>query len=829
MTVVELLRKHCIALDNIAPGRHYTTCPQCSKNRRKPGHKDAKCLGVTIERDGAHWGCNHCGWTGPEKGGGNGGGLVVTYDYVDADGTLLFQKVRKPPGSPGDRFFVHRPDGCGGWIKNLKDVPTPRPLYRWPEIVKAMKEDHREIAIVEGEKDADNLWLLGIPATTNFDGTTDITKNPKAQPKWKTDYSEQLRGARIIVFNDNDPPGYAHADTICKLSLGVAERVRRLDLAQHWPDIPKGGDVSDWLAVGGEHTPERLRELIVSAPDFASASGSTAEMPFDDDAEIGRLAKLSAFDYERGRAEAAKRLGVRAAMLDRLVAAKRSELGFDADGRQGHAVSLPEPEPWPEPVDGVAVLSDLAAAIRRYVVMTESAADAIALWVTHSFLAPRFLVSPRLALLSPTKQCGKTTLIDVLPRLVCRPLPTINATVAAIFRIVEELQPTLLLDEADTFFNSDNEEMRGLLNGGYRQGATVLRVEGDDHRARAYRTYTPTIIAAIGSLPATIVDRALVITLTRRKPDEHIEPFRLDRTEALDILARRIARWSKDNGDAVAAHEPDFPKALYNRSRDNWKALFQISDVVGGPWPQRARAAAMAGAPDIDEASLIELLLGDVRDVFNEQQVDPIAGAALIEELCKITPRPWSEYGRNGKPITANKLARLLKPLGIAPQVIRLGNETPRGYQRHQFKEAFERFLAPEGGSNRNTVTNVDRTGTSGPSQSATAENVLHFEKSEKANNDAVCCTVAVQKGGTGPEGLSERTIDDLAAWYEQTHYDRRDEPEIAATLDRNLRGRLRDEFGVLREFVETEAKRVIERVFAVVDRRTRDALSPGP
>ena len=71
----------------------------------------------------------------------------------------------------------------------------------------------------------------------------------------------------------------------------------------------------------------------------------------------------------------------------------------------------------------------------------------------------------------------------------------------------------------------------------------------------------------------------------------------------------------------------------------------------------------MAGAPDIDEASRVELLLGDVRDVFNEQQVDRIAGAALIEELCKITPRPWSEYGRRGKPITA----KVMNIMGVRP------------------------------------------------------------------------------------------------------------------------------------------------------------------
>jgi hypothetical protein len=182
LAVTELLQRHGIKLAGTAPGRHYTTCPRCSRDR-KSGHRNAKCLGVTIERDGAHWGCNHCGWTGPEKGAGNNGMAAdgwTVYDYVDADGELLFQKVRKPPGSPGDRFFVRRPDGRGGWIKNIKDVPMPRPLYRWPGIVRAMKED-REIAIGEGEKDADNLWRLGIPATCNFDGASDVIKNPKAK------------------------------------------------------------------------------------------------------------------------------------------------------------------------------------------------------------------------------------------------------------------------------------------------------------------------------------------------------------------------------------------------------------------------------------------------------------------------------------------------------------------------------------------------------------------------------------------------------------------------------------------------------------------------
>src|SRR6202044_2975234 len=90
------------------------------------------------------------------------------------------------------------------------------------------------ICVVEGEKDADNLWKLGIPATCNAHGAAD----PSQRPKWLACHSAQLRGADIVVLNDNDAPGYAHANTACKQSVGEAKRVRRLDFKLHWPEMP---------------------------------------------------------------------------------------------------------------------------------------------------------------------------------------------------------------------------------------------------------------------------------------------------------------------------------------------------------------------------------------------------------------------------------------------------------------------------------------------------------------------------------------------------------------------------------------------------------------
>jgi hypothetical protein len=278
MTAQELLATAGIPLKSTRPGNHYTTCPQCSAKRSK-AHQSLKVLGVKIDERGATWHCNHCGWSGPQKGnkGGNGrarDNSAATYDYVDTDGVVRFQKVRNPPGSKL-RFWMRRPDGNGGWIKGTEGVDTTI-LYRLPEVIEAIALVERTILVVEGEKDVDNLWRIGIPATCNAGGAS----APDKLPKWRREHSAQLVSADIVVIPDHDPAGYAHADATCRGLLGVAKRVRMLVLAEHWPDIPEKGDVSDWLAAG--HTREQLDALIEQAPDYRPASDADVGAAGDD-------------------------------------------------------------------------------------------------------------------------------------------------------------------------------------------------------------------------------------------------------------------------------------------------------------------------------------------------------------------------------------------------------------------------------------------------------------------------------------------------------------------------------------------------------------------
>jgi hypothetical protein len=273
MTIDELLAANGIALDSTAPGEDYAICPQCSHDRKK---KTIKCLGVKIDAQGVCWVCHHCGWSGPQKGTGTGTAEYSAVDnYVDADGNLLWQKLRsKNPRPNQNKFMQRKPDGHGGWIYKKVREGLRSVLYRLPQVIATIKAG-KTITIVEGEKDVNNLWSLGIPATCSPDGAA----NPGQRPKWKKEHSEQLLGADAVVMGDHDDPGYKHQDVTARTLVGIAQRVRVLKLAEHWPECPEGGDVSDWLAAG--HTADELLTLLANAPDYHSEDPPGPGSPAD--------------------------------------------------------------------------------------------------------------------------------------------------------------------------------------------------------------------------------------------------------------------------------------------------------------------------------------------------------------------------------------------------------------------------------------------------------------------------------------------------------------------------------------------------------------------
>jgi len=272
-----------------------------------------------------------------------------------------------------------------------------------------------------------------------------------------------------------------------------------------------------------------------------------------------------------------------------------------------------------------------------------------------------------------------------------------NITVAAMFRTVEAGRPTLLIDEADSFLK-DNDELRGIINSGHARDGQVIRLVGDDHEPRVFSTWCPVAIAAIGGLPGTIEDRSVIIQMRRRRSDERVARFRVDRVGAQQELGRKAARWAADSARALRDADPAVPTELNDRAADNWRPLLAIADRAGSQWPEKARRAALelsaviAGEPD----TMRTLLLSDIRVVFGMRKTDRLKSEALTTALNAMSDRPWPTFDR-GRMMTPAGIARMLRPFGITPETIRFGEETAKGYRLSAFEDAFARYLPSEG------------------------------------------------------------------------------------------------------------------------------------
>jgi hypothetical protein len=366
--------------------------------------------------------------------------------------------------------------------------------------------------------------------------------------------------------------------------------------------------------------------------------------------------------------------------------------------------------PIPQPLTGAELLAELHAAVTRYVAFpSPEAADAAVLWIAASHAQPAWEHAPRLAAVSPLKRCGKSRLLDLVAETAHRPLITVNATIAAVARAIDgEDPPTLLVDEADAIFGSrrqaeNNEDLRGVLNAGHQRNRPMLRWDITSRSLDQLNTFAMAMLASIGDLPDTIMDRAVVIRMRRRSRGEQVAPYRTRRdAPPLQELRGRLSAWARGHLEKLEAATPETP--LEDRAADTWEPLLAMADFAGGDWPARARKAAellTAAERDADtDTSLTVRLLADLREVFaGEERLDT---RTIIDRLVKVEEAPWGDL--DGKRLDARALANRLRPYGVRPKVIRVGAKTPRGYERADLDDAWTRYL-PEVRNDRNTAT----------------------------------------------------------------------------------------------------------------------------
>lgn len=633
---------------------------------------------------------------------------VTRYRICNTQAELAAIHVRRDSDDGSKTFTWEGVDGRPG----LGGTPTSRlPLYGSEDV--ANWSGDLPVIIVEGEKARDALARRGFQALGTVTGAAGC---PDAA------VLGLVRGFSLILWPDADEPGRRHMRKLAERLRFVAREVRVFT----WSGAPKGGDAADYLA-DGDDAAEHLREQLASArPAYPEATGGApvgvvglVDFAFDglpenanSDDRVAALAKLADSASELSplqrtalSQEAVARLrvtGITSRQADDLARAALKPTDTSPNrSLQGTALELEDPEPWPDPVDGVTLGEDVFAVLQRFVVLPLEAAWAVVLWIFFTYLIASVHVAPRLLLTSATKACGKTRLMSLLWALVRRALPGSSITPAAVFRVIEAHAPTLLLDEVDNLGLNDKPELLAVLNSGHTRGtASVLRTVGDDHEIQRFSTWCALAMAAIraGSLPDTATSRAIRIPLIRKRRSDAVERLREGRLRAeLETVRRKLLRWSTDYAQEIEAAEPDLPDELDGRPADNWSVLISIADALGGEWPARARRAALVlEEADSASSSAGEMLLADLRDLFDERSSDRLSSEEIANALSKLEGRPWAEWGRQRKPMSKNQLARVLSDFDIAPDSIRFPDAgTVKGYYREQFVEAWERYIPP--------------------------------------------------------------------------------------------------------------------------------------
>jgi hypothetical protein len=318
------------------------------------------------------------------------------------------------------------------------------------------------------------------------------------------------------------------------------------------------------------------------------------------------------------------------------------------------------------------------------------------LWTMMTWFADNLNTAPYLGIRSPERECGKTTLLTVIRYLAYHSMPSSNLTSAAAFRLLDMHTLTLLVDELDTFLRIDPAFLNIMYAGHSREMGRVARCVGDEQEVRDFNAFGPKAYGMIGGATDTLESRSLPIILYRAMAEDNLEPLNFEdfpeQKIQLQTLARKIARWAKDNRAPILAIKPSMA-GVTNRFRDNWRPLFRIAEFAGGEWLEKAYRAA--GLKDPTESkSVNRIFIEDVRNIFYTRNAPFIPSNVLLADLHAQQESGWLHYGKTKDGMNQMDLAAIMKAYGIKAERERLDGARCRGYNREQFLTAFQRFLS---------------------------------------------------------------------------------------------------------------------------------------
>lgn len=367
-------------------------------------------------------------------------------------------------------------------------------------------------------------------------------------------------------------------------------------------------------------------------------------------------------------------------------------------------------------VSASGLIGEIESFLTRYISFGDrSQALPLALWVAGTHIFEVFDAYPYLTITAATKRAGKTRLMELLSFIAARSHHTADITPAALFAMVEDEKPTLMIDEAERFAASQ-KDFRSIINSGYRRGGTVTRRLGKG--VRHYKVYCPKVFVLIGDVYDTLRDRSIIINLRRAHAPQRL--IYADAQSEGRELRDKLEETAAIHGGRIADAYCDLDRMdfLTDREEEIWSPLFSICRVL---FPDRcdelirsavdistaktAEAKKFTDLPQHEDAvqqvEYGERVLRDLIEIIRRQRRRSISTVEAIPALRDLPTGPWRAFRGEGiKPNIEGSmmLASLLEPFGVRPRTIRLrpksqgaSGSTAKGYVLADLIEAAQK------------------------------------------------------------------------------------------------------------------------------------------
>lgn len=350
----------------------------------------------------------------------------------------------------------------------------------------------------------------------------------------------------------------------------------------------------------------------------------------------------------------------------------------------------------------MGVINRIEEFITRFATFTDAYQLPIALWTICTYIFPNFDAFPYLVITSDTKRSGKSRTAELISFVCSNPRNFGAMTPSSMFRIIDEVKPTIFFDEAEILSQESAGVMRSVLNMGYRKGSKVPRTIGND--VVEFETYCPKVFILIGDVLDTLRDRSITIRMKRAEARNRFV-YESVKSEG-EAIRDEIQAVIDSRSSQIVSTFMDFKgiEFLTDRDEEIWSPIFVLASVL---CPERMKeleriAVDMATEKTAPQRRYTQLLRDEsegaamddeysyrlLSDLHLVAMGENITSQDAVERLREINTAPWRKY--RGEGLTMHNVADMMARFGLKPMTIRFDGHTHKGYKAEHIEKHWQ-------------------------------------------------------------------------------------------------------------------------------------------